>query len=328
MGIACDSEARAPGTSDAEAVAPDVAIDSAVADSVANDTGVMPDANGGPRPKLSYAIEPITVQPGEERQMCRTINIPTDAPFDIVRFDSTMIGLSHHFNLYKVSDGSAFNPVTPDEAAVHDCAPAAEQLRGDAAYIFGSASDWVMETPPGVAFHLLPGQRLILEYHAINYTLDPIEASLEVNLTGPAPDAVIEHHADIIWFASWGFFLPPGKETSDTAKCAIPYDVEIFGLMGHFHELGTNFVVEALHDGTPTEVYQDDDWQHPLYQAFAPTLSLAAGDPIRWTCTWNNTRDGLVMPDKGSQDEMCKFFAAAYPKNTLSADPIQCNVFF
>jgi len=99
MGIACDSEARAPGTSDAEAVAPDVAIDSAVADSVANDTGVMPDANGGPRPKLSYAIEPITVQPGEERQMCRTINIPTDAPFDIVRFESTMIGLSHHFNL-------------------------------------------------------------------------------------------------------------------------------------------------------------------------------------------------------------------------------------
>ncbi len=141
------------------------------------------------------------------------------------------------------------------------------------------------------------------------------------------PGEVIEHHADIIWFANWGFFLPPGQETSDTTSCAVPYDVEIFGLMSHFHELGTNFTIEAIKAGEAAQVYEDDDWAHPKYQSFAPTLSLAAGDKIRWTCTWNNTRDGYVLPNKGSKDEMCMVFAAAYPKAGLSGDPIQCNKF-
>ena len=154
------------------------------------------------RPRLSYKIEPITVQSGKERQVCKTINVPSDGSFDIVRFSSRMVGISHHFNLYKVIDDTAFNPVTTDESTVHDCSPAAEQLRGDAAYIFGSASDRVMETPPGVAFNLKPGQRLILEYHAINYTTETIEAALEIDLEGPLPGEVIEHHADIIWFAN------------------------------------------------------------------------------------------------------------------------------
>ncbi len=279
------------------------------------------------RPTLRYAIEPITVQSGKERQVCKTINIPSDGSFDIVRFTSRMIGISHHFNLYKVIDDTAFNPVTTDESTVHDCSPAAEQLRGDAAYIFGSASDRVMETPPGVAFNLKPGQRLILEYHAINYTTETIEAALEIDLEGPLPGEVIEHHADIIWFANWGFLLPPGQETSDTTSCAVPYDVEIFGLMSHFHELGTHFEIEAIKGGEAASIYEDDDWAHPKYQSFAPTLSLAAGDKIRWTCTWNNTRETLVLPNKGSKDEMCMVFAAAYPKVGLSGDPIQCNNF-
>jgi hypothetical protein len=250
---------------------------------------------------------------------------------NVVRFEATLRGISHHFNLYKVIDDSAFDPVSEAESTVHDCSPAAEQLRGDAAYMFGSATpERVMESPPGVALNLMPGQRLILEYHAINYTLEPFDASLEIDLVGASPDAVIEHHADIIWFANWGFVLPPGAETSDTASCAVPYDVEVFGLMSHFHELGTYFTVETVIDGQSELVYEDDDWAHPAYEGFAPPMSLAKGDRLRWTCTWNNVREplGTVFPNKGSKDEMCMVFAAAYPKASLSADPIQCNVFF
>lgn len=325
---------RADGVEDiGDTAADDVAPADSGADTAApGDTAATSDGADGAGPvgkTLSYVIEPITVRSGEERQVCKTINIPSDAAFDIVRFESQMRGISHHFNLYKVIDQSAFAPVTAEESTTHDCAPAAEQLRGDAAYIYGSASpERIMETPPGVAFHLEPGQRLILEYHAINYTTEPIEASLQIDLHGAAPDAVIEHHADIIWFANWGFMLPPGRETSDTTRCEVPYDVEIFGLMSHFHELGTHFTIDAIQRDTETQVYESEDWSHPVYERYAPALSLAAGDALQWTCTWNNTRDKLVMPNKGSKDEMCMVFAAAYPKTGLSAEPIQCNVFF
>lgn len=315
------------GTAPSEDTAP--AADLAPADSgAANDTASLSDAAGVEGVRHTFAIEPITVPSGTERQVCRTINIPAGEPLDIVRFESRMRGISHHFNLYKVIDGSAFDPVSAEESATHDCAPAAEQLRGDAAYIYGSATpDRVMQTPPGVAFHLAPGQRLILEYHAINYTLDPIEAWVEIDLISAAPGTEILHHAEIMWFANWGFALPPHKETSDTTRCSVPYAVEVFGLMSHFHELGTNFVVEAIQAGETSVVYEDDDWAHPKYQPFDPPLSLAAGDALRWTCTWNNTRDSWTMPNKGSKDEMCMVFAAAYPRDALSADPIQCNKF-
>ena len=339
--VGADSGATETGPGDTggvETAAPDTseAADSAVPVDAAEppdtgppvDTSAPADTTVAEGPRQTFAIPPITVQSGTERQVCRTLNIPAGAALDVVRFEARMRGISHHFNLYKVIDGSAFDPVSVEESTTHDCSPAAEQLRGDAAYIFGSATpDRVMETPPGVAFHLEPGQRLILEYHAINYTLDPIEASVEIDLIGAAPGSAIAHHAEVMWFANWGFALQPGKVTTDTSKCSVPYAVEVFGLMSHFHELGTHFVVESIRGGEAEVVYEDDDWQHPKYQPFDPPMSLSAGDSLRWTCTWDNTRDGWVMPNKGSKDEMCMVFAAAYPRDSLSADPIQCNTF-
>ncbi len=295
----------------------------------AADTNVTGPPVGNPAgTPVRFEIPAFTVAPGTERQVCRTLNLSEDQAMDLVRIHSSMVGKSHHFNLYKVIDDRKFDPVTDAEFEVHDCAPADEQLSGDAAYIFGSATpERTFETPLNVAFHLEPGQRLILEQHVINFTTEPVEGGVTVDLFPAAPEATIEHHADIIWFANWGFLLPPG-ETSDTASCSVPYDVEVFGLMSHFHELGTNFTIDTVTGGQMTEVYQDDDWAHPTYQEFSPPLSLKAGDSLRWTCTWNNTRGTTVGPGQNSTDEMCITFAAAYPKNQLSGAPIQCNTFF
>jgi hypothetical protein len=122
--------------------------------------------------------------------------------------------------------------------------------------------------------------------------------------------------------------LPPETEISDTAQCTVPYDVEIFGLMSHFHELGTHFVVETVRGDETTNVYEDDDYAHPKYQVFDPPLALDAGDAIQWTCTWFNWRTNTVTPNRTSKDEMCMVFAAGYPRAGLSAEPAPCNVVF
>ncbi|TNF37795.1 MAG: hypothetical protein EP329_02180 [Deltaproteobacteria bacterium] len=324
---ALDDTAAETGLPDAEdASAGDVeGVDGDVA---AADTGPP----GGRNPlgaALALELEPFDVAVGTERQVCKTLNLPSDAPLDLVRLHAVMEGRSHHFNLYKVIDAKAFEPVTEAEATVHDCAPADEQLSGDAAYLFGSATpERTFDTPEGVAFHLEPGQRLILEQHVINYTTEPMRGGVHLSLYGAGEDADIRHHADIIWFANWGFALPPDAETTSTKLCEVPYDVEIFGLMSHFHELGTAFSIETVSGDEVEEVYYDTDWAHPAYVEYWPPLSLAAGDGLQWTCTWFNTTDRIVLPNKSSTDEMCITFAAAYPKDTLSGDPIQCNVVF
>lgn len=334
---ACAGDDSSPGQVTDTATAPADDTASAPDTEVGADTPTPPDVvapgpPGGRNPvgdAVALGLEPFSVASGTERQVCKTINLPGDEPLDVVRIRAAMAGKSHHFNLYKVIDDKKFEPVTVAEATVRDCAPADEQLSGDAAYLFGSATaERVFDTPEGVAFHLEPGQRLILEQHVINFTPEPMEGGVTLELFEAGADADIRHHADIIWFANWGFLLPPGQETSSTKRCDVPYDVEVFGLMSHFHELGTHFTIETVTEEGAELVYEDSDWAHPKYAEYWPPLTLRAGEGLRWTCTWVNTRGHVVGPNKNSTDEMCITFAAAYPKNSLSGDPIQCNVLF
>lgn len=324
--IACgSSEADETGTSATSATTGSGAGGSTSA-STSTGSGAGGSAFVPPSEPVTVSIESFDVQPGTERQVCRTINLPTDGPVDVVVMRSTMVGVSHHFNAYKVLTDQATAPVDPTESAVHDCNPAAEQFAGEAAYIFGSAApERVLELPAGVAFHLEAGHRLILEQHVINTGSEVVQGGVDYELYLEADAAKVEHHADILWLANWTFFISPNGSTSDTTHCAVPYPIELFGLTSHTHALGSHFSIEKWTDTGTTHLYDSFDWQHPPYMDMAPTLSLEAGEGLEWTCTWDNPTNKLVTPGKASTDEMCMTFAYAYPRDTKSAAPYQCN---
>lgn len=298
----------------------------------ANPDGGSTNVGGGsvnpPGESIKLTLEPFDVQPGTERQVCKIINLPAGADVDIVRMSSTMLGTSHHFNAYKVLAGDVAAPVTQEEATVDDCSPASGQLDGSAAYIFGAATpERIVDMPEKVAFHLVDQQRIILEQHVINATQEVIQGGVELDLVMAGEEAQIEHHADIMWMANWGIFLPPNQETVLTEHCTVPYDVEVFGLMSHTHALGTHFSIEKWSDGATEHVYDSTDWAHPIYQQMAPAMSVAQGHGFEWTCTYSNTTGQAVQAGPESTNEMCMMFAYAYPKNGLSAEPFQCNKF-
>jgi hypothetical protein len=275
---------------------------------------------------ITLTLEPFEVAPGTERQVCKTVNLPAGAEVDIVRMHSTMQGTSHHFNVYKVLTGDVTAPVTPAEATVDDCAPGADQLGGTAAYIFGSATpERTVDTPAGVAFHLLDGHRIILEQHVINTTTAPIQGGATFELVKAGEGANIEHHADIMWLANWLLFLPALQETAVTERCEVPYDVQVFGLMSHTHGLGTHFSIERYDASGEHHLYDSWDWAHPPYLALSPMLHMAPGEGFEWTCTYSNPTMDMVMAGQNSTDEMCMMFAYAYPTGSLSAEPYQCN---
>jgi hypothetical protein len=226
-------------------------------------------STGGAPPvgeSITLTLEPFDVEPGTERQVCKYFNLPADVPFDAVRFHSEMAGTSHHLNVYKLlSDPSA--PVSAADTEVHDCSPGSEQLSGDAAYIFGSATpERTVDMPEGVAFHLVPQQRIILEQHVINSTSEVIQGGVSFEMSKPLSEATIEHYADVIWFANWTFLIPPNQETTATNHCTVPYDVKVFGLMSHTHALGSHFSIEQWSEGGTEHLYDSEDWAHPLYQ--------------------------------------------------------------
>ncbi len=276
---------------------------------------------------ITLAIEAFDVSPGTERQVCKIINLPADGPLDVVAMHSSMVGLSHHFNAYKVLDDTALLPVTEAEAMVHDCSPASEQLNGTAAYIFGSsAPERTLDLPEGVAFHLEPGQRIILEQHVINASpTDVIQGGVSYDLYPAKDPTTIEHYADIMWLASWSFIIPASSKATKTTACTVPYDIELFGITSHTHGLGIHFSIEKSTDAGKEHIYDSFDWQHPPYDEHKPTIAINAGDDIEWTCEWDNPQTHAVFPGKESTDEMCMTFVYAYPRGTMSADPYQCN---
>jgi len=277
---------------------------------------------------ITLSIDTFDVPAGTERQVCKYFNLPADVPFDVVRFHSEMAGTSHHLNVYKLLSDPT-DTVSAADAAVHDCQPGSEQLAGDAAYIFGSATpERTVDMPAGVAFHLLPQQRIILEQHVINATNEVIQGGVSFEMSRPLEAGSIEHHADVIWFANWAFYIPPNQETDATNHCTVPYDVKVFGLMSHTHALGSHFSIEKWSADGTEHLYDNEDWAHPLYQEHDPHMLISAGEGLQWTCTWNNTSGNAVLPGKESTDEMCMTFAYAYPAEGRSADPIQCNIGF
>jgi hypothetical protein len=274
--------------------------------------------------EVAFVLESFDVPAGSERQVCKVVNIPAGAALDIVVMESTMAGTSHHFNAYKVLDGTQFTPAAGAEAQVHDCEPASGQLDGSAAYIYGSSSpEKSLSLPAGVAFHLEGGQRLMLEQHVINTGDAAIQGGVTFTLV-EAQGAPIAHHADIGWYGNWTFYLQAG-ERSFTTSCATPYAIEVFGLASHTHALGKKFTISRVSGGQRDKLYESTDWAHPKYQTYEPTESFAAGDALEWTCTWNNTTGGTVFPGKDSTDEMCIAFAYYYPRDTLDGAPLNCN---
>lgn len=310
--------------------APDDGVGGTTVDPPLGGGGAGPGDGGGgagsSAQTISLTLEPFEVPPGGERQVCKTVNLPVDVDVDVVRMVSTMQGTSHHLNVYKVLAGDVAAPVTPEESTVHDCSPAAEQLDGSAAYIFGAATpERSVDMPDGVAFHLSAGQRLILEQHVINPTGEPLFGGATFDLVRAADDAVIEHHADIVWMANWSIYLPPNQETAITEHCTLPFDAEVFGLMSHTHKLGTTFTIDRWSSSDTENVYTSTDWAHPIYQTYDPPLPVAAGEGFQWTCNYSNTTGSAVSAGPSANDEMCMMFAYAYPTGSLSAEPVQCN---
>lgn len=244
----------------------------------------------------------ITLQPGEEYTTCHFLDLPNDAPIDVIKLEQQNGGFAHHFVMHLA--GEDFPP------GLDDC-PGGLYLTHPAIYP-GTRDQVAFELPDGVSMPLEARQPILTQIHLLNTTPDVVTEELLINLHTGDPDQDYER-AGIIGGADLDFTIPPRTEYTATQQCTIGVDVNVFAMTSHSHARTVSFDVSTNIAGEITPIYHSEDWDSPLVKVFDPDLFVPAREGFEFSCTWNNDDDVEVRYGDLASDEMCIFFGYYYP---------------
>lgn len=184
--------------------------------------------------------------------------------------------------------------------------------------------------PDNVAVPLQKGDILLLNFHVINTSDEPVQACYKANLES-IPDEQVEMTAGLFNFYNPHITIPAGGTGRAHMACPVLEDVSLLNAVSHMHERGVR--AEArLWQGVPhqpgsqlvAELYDQDTWFEPPVVTFEPLRSLKAGQWIEWSCDYQNSEGRPVAQGTAASDEMCAFFGVYFPRNAameLCANP-------
>ena len=128
----------------------------------------------------------------------------------------------------------------------------------------GSLGGWapgvtVRKTPPGTAFVVKPGTKLVMQVH---YHKDGKPESDQTKIGLYTTKMKPEKEVDIFWCANPMFRIPPGDADHKVAwKETIPGDATIYTVMPHMHLLGKSMKAKVIKDdGTEIPLVFVDKW--------------------------------------------------------------------
>jgi hypothetical protein len=269
------------------------------------DAGAI-DAGGSPT--YDVAVGPITLAPGEERTVCVDKKIAANHSVDVVKIASEMTKGGHHLVFYK-------SAATVESTTPFACQTFRDVLGGTVPLYIAQKPSTELNFPAGVAYTMPASQMLRVELHFVNTTPQPLAVTGTVHL-GEAKEGTITEHANLMFYGNVGIFLPPqSMATVGPSFHAIAPGRKIFGLTGHQHRLGTSVTIELAPDAltSGTELYKNTNWDEPPLTIFNPPLTPTGTQGLRYTCTYNNTTNGIVTFGENADQEMCFLWAYYYP---------------
>jgi hypothetical protein len=268
----------------------------------------------------SVSVGPIHLDVGEEKTECVSLRVGL-ASDQLIRAIHARLGpASHHLIVYR--DNGTTENTTPTPCAAFEgirdpynpVAPLmiAQQVQ----------SDVVMPDDPAVGLPLAAGALVTLEYHVINTTGAPVDASATVDFDtiDPVPEVMT---ADLMFWGTMAINVPPhATATADFAN-APPAGANIFALTTHEHRLGTTASIDLEEHPDDAgvraarEVYRSTSWSDAPLQMYDPPLQLADGQQLHLRCSYLNTTDQYVSYGESANDEMCFMWAYYYPSQGL-----------
>jgi hypothetical protein len=204
----------------------------------------------------------------------------------------------HHWLLFEqagaVQDGSVTPQVGahPDGQLMHGWAPGG----GDVYYT------------PDVGLRMDSTKGYLLEVHYNSTDANATDASgVEVCVTQTPP----ANEASLSWL---GTDAINGTTASGTCAPRITEPVRIIAGNPHMHLKGRHMTVTVERANGSSEVVHDEAFSFENQRIYNEDIQLLPGDSIRTECTFS----GPATFGKGTNQEMCYWFAMAYPAGRLA----------
>jgi mono/diheme cytochrome c family protein len=164
---------------------------------------------------------------------------------------------------------------------------------------------------PSGGLRVKPGDRLVVTIHYNNGARIPdVRDSSGVRLYLAPPEGT---EYGMFAVGSLGFTLAPRRRTEVASRCEIGTPTTLFGGMPHMHQLGSAFSTHLERAGERTPLVSLTGWDFESQLFYSFPASLAPGDVLVTTCTYDNPRDEAVRFGEGTGDEMCNNFMYATP---------------
>jgi Copper type II ascorbate-dependent monooxygenase, N-terminal domain/Copper type II ascorbate-dependent monooxygenase, C-terminal domain len=187
-----------------------------------------------------------------------------------------------------------------------------------------------IELPAGVGLHMANGASAMfrLEIHYFNTAADAVS---EVDASG-VEFCVTSHkraaEAAIHWLGSTNISVPANGKTEVKSTCKPQISngpVHLMSLSSHMHKTGvhSSAILNRASGGPPITLIDDPfsfleqgGYKQPR-DGSAPDLLINAGDSIDVTCRFDNTTNQAKAFGSNTEDEMCFFYAMAWPRGQL-----------
>ena len=172
---------------------------------------------------------------------------------------------------------------------------------------------------------LSPGQSLTLQIHYNNRANheDAIDNSGVRVYHGPVEGPEIA----VLTLGPVGFEVPPRSRGEVTGYCELLSPTQLIASFPHMHEMGARFQQSIVYDWLDQPdgqelVWEDiitlDGWDFGSQYVYETPISLSAGDLIKTSCVYENTRDRPLRFGENTHNEMCFNFAYVSPPIDIS----------
>lgn len=255
---------------------------------------------------FTVASAPYMLQPGEEKYICTTVNLPAGQDAQVTAITPTYGAGTHHIFFAQT--------LAPEQNGTFDCAVLFRTTW--VPLYLGGVESGTLNMPSGAGIRLPAGQQLLLQLHLQNPTTQPIMAQSRMTMT-LAPRGTTLTQAGVFGLDHRLVSIPPRSTNHRTAMACRPNrQMDVFALMGHMHKLGSR--IEFVRGGMDsTDSLFQSDWRFSEQPTTPVRFTLSPSDQVSLRCFHNNPTDLTIPWGESSDNEMCAMVLYYTPFDAL-----------
>jgi hypothetical protein len=246
-------------------------------------------------PHLDFVSDAYTLQPGDEKYFCYTINLPADRDVVITRLEPDYGAGTHHILFSQA--------LAPEPTGVSECA-----VLSKATWLplyAGGKDSGPLELPAHTGFKpFARGQQLVMQLHLQNAGDAPMthRTSMRIEYVDATPDIT---PAGVYGLDNHRLVIPPHSQDALTEmSCLASRDLDVFAVLGHMHKRGIHLDF-SRGETAGAEMLYDEKWNFDTQPVIPVSFNVKQNERLHLRCTHQNETEVPIIYGESSDTEMC-----------------------